>query len=178
MKIAILGAWCTGKTELTRALMREQTRDINTTGQPAFQVEDATSLMNAVYLDLQFKDSTGYAHALKQHLDNDLTLVMGLDLLHIANDEKRQEPFSREVIDSRLRQVLHENGVRYTVIYGHGSDRLQSVRQAIAHHLFTSMPRTPRHVLAWQWACEKCSDPACEHLLFTGALGIGKRPEC
>lgn len=80
----------------------------------------------------------------------DIVLVMGLDLpgsqVHAADD-------------ARLRNALHQAGTVYQVVYGLGPQRLQSALAALGR-----APAVPTG--NWQWSCEKCSDPECEHRLF------------
>lgn len=105
---------------------------------------------------------------------HDFALLMGLDLPCIGP----VDPGAREREDSRLRQRLHALDLPYRVVYGAGRARLTngllalglavpdvSVQQTRIDAQFElNRGRTP-------WSCEKCSDPACEHKLFTGLLG-------
>ena len=104
-----------------------------------------------------------------------LTLLMGLDLPCPA----AQQP-DRDVTDARLRAALAQNGLRYQVIYGHGERRIENALNAINKVAIGAYPasargtfeskdsaRTPR---LRDWNCEKCSDPQCEHRLFTSLV--------
>ncbi|RQO82810.1 hypothetical protein [Acidovorax sp. FJL06] len=108
-----------------------------------------------------------------------LTLLMGLDLPCPAEDRAAQE-----AIDAQLRAALQHGGVAYRVVYGQGEQRIAHALNAIkkiahqAEPAGASMeldteksPRTPR---LRAWDCEKCSDPVCEHRLFTSL--VGSRP--
>jgi hypothetical protein len=81
----------------------------------------------------------------------------------------------REPVDRAVRAALLRAGVAWSVVSGTGEARIASALDAITplllrHHpgapgLFTrlqereaAMPR-PR----WQWVCEKCDVPECEH---------------
>jgi len=79
----------------------------------------------------------------------DLFLLMGMDLPGCVSQE-----------DAGLRSSLAAQGLTYAVVYGQGQERLRN-----ALRLIESEPtQTPR----WTRFCESCSDPECEHLLFTG----------
>lgn len=157
MKIAILGAECTGKTQLVRTLPQALVGHF----------DDSPVLMAAIYRDVLFNDPSLYASALEHHRDYDLTLVMGLDLPWVAQDGvQRHGAHSQKSVDARLREILDANAVPYSLVYGTGAHRTGCALQAIAHHRNT--PRIPRTSAAsrWRWNCEKCSDADCEHRLF------------
>lgn len=158
MKIAILGARRTGKTDLVRALKRDQ-------------VAETPALMAAIDRDLRWHDRSLYAAALAQQRHYDLTLVMGLDL---ACDPAPRSP-TREAVDARLRQILADHALPYSVVYGSGPDRINNAQQAIAHRRGSATVRRTAGDTPWQWVCEKCSDAPCEHRLFTGRLQLGPR---
>jgi len=93
----------------------------------------------------------------------DALLVMGLDLPTAAGGEPA---------DAALRAQLQAHGRTYQVVYGTGTQRLQSALQALASAGVLPAGLAPRQeqggaARAWTWVCEKCSDPACEHRLFT-----------
>ena len=88
--------------------------------------------------------------------------------------------FALEVEHLRAGQALERCGLRYRVVYGQGLQRLHNALLALG---FSGEDET-----AWQtrlnaqfalnegrtpWLCEKCSDPDCEHRLFTGLLQRG-----
>jgi len=76
-------------------------------------------------------------------------------------------------IDSRLRQLLDARAQPYAVVYGDDvAQRVHSAVQAIAHRQQVVRNPPPGHA-AWQWQCEKCSDAACEHRLFSGLMKAG-----
>lgn len=96
----------------------------------------------------------------------DMTLLMGLDLAPTAQDR------STRAVDAALRDTLDRAGLAYKVIYGRGTQRLE-------HALLAVEAAAPAARLATQyglqggrvaWRCENCSDPDCEHRLFTGLL--------
>lgn len=79
---------------------------------------------------------------------------------------------------AQLRSRLQAADVAYQVIYPHSADggtshlhhALRAVRSAIKPP--TQRPERPAHPPASRWlaGCEKCSDPVCEHRLFTDLL--------
>ena len=89
------------------------------------------------------------------------TLLMGLDL---------PGDVTREVEDAQLRSRLQHAGIAFHVVYGTGPQRLQSALFAMqtAGVLPAGMvQREEPRQRAWVASCEKCSDPDCEHRLFT-----------
>lgn len=92
----------------------------------------------------------------------DALLLMGLDLPSAAG---------HEADDARLRAQLQSAGLAFHVVYGQGPQRLHGALRALeAAGVLPagSAPRLPeRERRDWLAACEKCSDPDCEHRLFT-----------
>jgi nicotinamide riboside kinase len=131
----------------------------------AYVIADTTSLMTALYSDWLFQDATLYPMALAHQKTYHHTLVTGLDLPWIADGLQRDGAHVREPIDALLRSQLASAGVPYKVIYGSGEDRLHNALAAINFATIgvTGFKKTSR----WVWACDKCSDPECEHRLFT-----------
>ena len=78
--------------------------------------------------------------------------------------------------DSGLREQLALERNPYSVLHGDASARLASawqlLRALLALPTAAAAPEPARR--AWSWACDKCSDPACEHRLFQDLLA--KRP--
>ncbi|MDM0069436.1 hypothetical protein [Variovorax sp. J31P207] len=89
-----------------------------------------------------------------------LTLLMGLDL-PVAEAEALQR---QEQADALLRAALAAARLPFAVVHGRGPERLASALRALG--LGGAEP--PRRAAAW--SCDKCSDPACEHRLFTDLL--------
>lgn len=225
MKIAILGAESTGKTELTRRLaahfeassqgtgsvhlvpevLREWCNTHSRTPRPDEQlgiateqarrvdaspqydslhdwlIADTTPLMIAIYSDMLFDDQSLYEMALAHQRSYDLTLVTGLDLPWVADGLQRDGPHVREPVDALIRAALARGKIDYQVVYGTSNLRLANALKCIeavdksrlpetalaAAH--ASMAETSRQT--WQNAvCERCSDPDCEHRLFTSLL--------
>jgi hypothetical protein len=105
-----------------------------------------------------------------------LTLLMGLDL-PCTEDQQA----AREAADARLRAVLARSGTAYRVVYGQGERRIENALNAIkkvAINAYGTSARgtfdsdsSPRSARLRAWNCEKCSDPECEHRLFTALTG-------
>lgn len=89
----------------------------------------------------------------------DAVLVMGLDL--------RPATAAQEAADALLRTQLQQAGISYRVVYGTGPERLRNALLALGQAGAQAQGRQAQ----WSWSCDKCSDPACEHRLFTGLLG-------
>lgn len=215
MKIAILGAECTGKTQLAQALasllraehhsvgwvpeyLREWCEAHQRTPRadeqgPIAQVQmdrvnartetlllcDTSPLMTAVYSDVLFGDLSLYAQALQAQRHFGLTLVTAPDLPWVADGLQRDGVATRDQVNARLRTVLAQYGVAFSMVYGTGAARTDQALQAIRYALGAPGPgsasstqsthstRSTRSVRSgWRWACEKCSDPQCEHRLF------------
>ena len=143
-------------------------------------IADTTPLMTAIYSHHLFKDESLYPRALAHQSLYDLTLVTGLDLPWVPDGLQRDGPHVRAPIDAMVRQSLTQAKIGFRVIYGQDLARLNNALLA--------MGEPPEGEAAWQrrhsaqfalnegrtpWLCEKCSDPDCEHRLFTGLL---KRP--
>lgn len=175
-----LPEWCLrhGRPPLSHeqvALAEEQVRRVENATPTAMLVVDSTALMTAIHSDLLFGDASLYARALEHQRDFDLTLLTGLDLSWPAGGMHDQERLARETVDGRLRQLLDEQAMKYAVVYGSGSRRAACAVQALAHHSGLTGLRSGLLQRPWQGYCEKCSDPECEHRLFTRQLGIGHR---
>lgn len=135
----------------------------------------------ALALDLQQRIATTSAQIVCADEPGDypqatLTLLMGLDL-PCPPDQK----VAREAADARLRAVLERSGTAYRVVYGQGERRIENALNAIkkiavsaygisAGGTFDS-DSSPRSARLRAWNCEKCSDPECEHRLFSALTG-------
>jgi hypothetical protein len=86
----------------------------------------------------------------------------------MADGFQRDGVALRARVDQRLREVLLQHGIAFSMVYGTGVARSQSAMQAIGYALGKPPPNTQRS--RWQWPCEKCSDPECEHRLFSALL--------
>jgi len=168
-----LREWCEREGRTPRAdeqmgIAQEQARRALQAPPGHGLVADTSPLMVAIYSDMLFGDPSLYDFALQHQQHYDLTLLTGLDLPWVADDLQRDGPHVREPVDALVRAALAKAGIAYKVIYGHGDQRLKQALHAI---------RAPssRATGTWRWPCEKCSDPQCEHRLFS-RLGLTGRP--
>lgn len=139
-------------------------------------IADTTPLVTAVYSHQLFADESLYPMALAHQRLYDMTLVTGLDIRWEAQ-WLRDSPEGRVPIDGLLREALTRSALDFRVIYGQGLTRLNNALLALgldaedeaawqrreSAQFALNEGRTP-------WLCEKCSDPDCEHRLFTGLL--------
>lgn len=212
MKIAILGAQRTGKTQLTQALSvqlqpqypdvtclpdclqlwgqaqgrqpqaaelsviaaeHQRQTDTQTEEHMPLVLCDSAPLMAAVYSDLLYGDTSLYASAIAHHKRFGMTLVTGLDLANTGTDSPigSATVCAREQVTRRLRDTLQQHGITYSMVYGTGKARTESALQAILYAMGKPRSSVPRS--NWQWPCEKCSDPDCEHRLFVDLIKGG-----
>lgn len=212
MKISILGAESTGKTELTLRLAgqfeangkrvclipevlrgwcishvrtprqdeqsgiaQEQAKRVHEALGYDMVLADTTPLMIAIYSDLLFDDRSLYDMALEHQRSFDLTLVTGLDLPWVADGLQRDGPHVREPVDALLRDALAQGNIPYHVVYGSDALRTENALKCIASHFKhaqnpASPPQVSKTPAGNRWLCERCSDPECEHRLFTSLL--------
>lgn len=199
MKIAVLGAECTGKTSLIAALAshwtaqglsvhcvveilrhwcdqqgrtprmdeqwgiaQAQAQQVAQAPECDYLIADTSPLMTAVYSDILFGDRSLYPFAISHQRNYQHTLFTGMDLSWQADGIQRDGPAMRERIDGRLREVLQQEGLAFSMVYGQGAKRLASAL-AILEPNQSVGSRAPR---SWRWLCDKCSDSDCEHRLF------------
>ncbi|MBI5275737.1 MAG: ATP-binding protein [Burkholderiales bacterium] len=127
-------------------------------------IADTSALMVAIYSAMLFADGTLYQFALAQQRLYDATLVTGLDIPWVADGLQRDGPHVREPVDALVRSALQRGDIPYRVVYGSGAERLENALVALGQLGRTPQPAT------WTWACDKCSDPECEHRLFRRLL--------
>ncbi len=175
-----LRLWCddagrTPRADEQQGIAQAQTAQIAQAPSSTYLLADTTALMTAVYSDLLFQDDTLYASALEQQRSFDLTLVTGLDLPWVA-DPQRDGPHSRAPVDTALRAALARGNLPYQVVYGKDAARTRNALHAIESIATSTGPISARGRFSlnqgqhWKWNCEKCSDPECEHTLFSGLL--------
>lgn len=140
-------------------------------------LSDTTPLMTAVYSHLLFDDDSLYPMALAHQALYDITLVTGLDMPWVADGLQRDGPQVRGPVDTLVRQALERSGMAYRVVYGQGTQRLNNALMALG---WVGEDTSAQHIrelgqfainqgrTAWQ--CNDCSDPSCEHQLFTRLL--------
>jgi len=193
VKIAITGAAHTGKTRLVHELAQalrarghtvqtispqhdEDPAPLSDASGAAFVLVDGTSLLSAVRCDGHFADASRYALALAQQRSYDMTLLTGLDIPWLTDDPDRNQQGQREASDNLLRGALERAGLPYRVIYGLGDSRWQgalSIVDAIvpaSQSAMNSIAGSADFARPWAWFCDKCSDPHCEHRLFSSRL--------
>ena len=91
----------------------------------------------------------------------DLVLLMGLDL---------QVPSAAQLLaDQSIRTALVRGGTGFRVVYGLGQ-----ARSTNALHALGALQRTGETAL--RYACDTCSDPDCEHQLFSRLLQGSRGP--
>ena len=128
-------------------------------------VADTTAMMVAVYSRLLFDDPSLLSVAVAEHKRHRVTLLMALDLPWVPDPGIRDGVHVREPVDALLRTALRDGGVAYSVISGHGEQRLANAQRALQAALHAPDPAAPR----WRHVCAECGDPDCErHLLARG----------
>jgi nicotinamide riboside kinase len=144
-------------------------------------IADTTALVTAVYSELLFGDTSLFEMAWACQAGFDLTLLTGTDLPWQADGHQRSSPEKRDAFDAALRRALDRGHVRYQVIYGQGEERLAQALAilracgrlpslAIQGQNQEHAERDAEPLARWHWSCEKCSDPQCEHRLFSERL--------
>ena len=175
-----LRVWCqaTGRAPHRHeqaALADTQTRHIvDARRTPGVDVvlADTTALMVATYSALYFEDRSLLAPALAAQRTYDLTLLMGLDLPWVPDGLFRDSPAVRDATDALLRRELQNAGIAFQTVYGQGEARLQQALRAVGGVLGRPLVKQDPALATGlrPWSCENCSDPDCEHRLFTGLL--------
>lgn len=172
----VLREWCTreGRTprpEEQLPIAQEQERRVDEAAAGAdIVIADTTAVMIAIYSAMLFEDGTLYRFALERQRGYHVNLLTGLDLPWVADGLQRDGPHVREPVDALVREALARAGVSYRTVYGHGPDRLANALAAIAPALPGDRApdaRPQAGARPWVWTCDKCSDPDCEHRLFT-----------
>lgn len=133
---------------------------------------DTTALVIAAYSELYFDDRSLWSSAITQQRRYGLSLLMGLDLPWVPDGLLRDGPALRAATDAVLRRELQAADTPFQTLYGPLEARVQqalrTIGGALGQPLVADNPdwskgRRP-------WVCEKCSDPDCEHRLFTDLL--------
>ena len=181
----VLRAWCDreGRTPhpheqlgiaQAQAQAVEQAKQQSTHG---WVISDTTPVMTAVYSHMLFDDDSLYPMALAHQALYDTTLITGLDLAWVADGLQRDGPHVRGPVDTLVRQALDRAGIAYRVVYGQGHQRLNNALLALGLSGEDESARVTRENAQFAindgrtvWQCNECSDPDCEHRLFTGLL--------
>ena len=173
--------WCaqagrTPRPDEQAAIAVHQHRLIDAAAQDhAVVICDTTALMTAVYSDMLFDDRSLVPYALAQQRRCDLTLLAALDIDWVADGLQRDGPQVRGPVDDRVRALLIGHGLPWALVSGQGEARLDAALDAVAPllrrtgaagaGLFTRLAERDAAMPAWQWVCEKCDVPECEHRL-------------
>ncbi len=130
-------------------------------------VADTTAVMTAVYSEYVFADTALYAQALAAQQSIDITLLTGLDMPWQADGIQRDGAHARGPVDALLRLRLDDAQIGYQVVYGLGEQRLKNAMHCIAAPAIFQGATAQNVSKKWAWVCDKCSDPVCEHRLFS-----------
>jgi nicotinamide riboside kinase len=166
--------WCaaqgrTPRPEEQMGIAQEQQRRVDEAARTHdVVIADTTAVMVAIYSAMLFEDGSLYRFAIDAQRGFDVTLLTGLDIDWVADGLQRDGPHVREPVDALVRDMLDKAALPYRVVYGSGDERLRNALSAIDA---TLAPRPA--VRDWAWQCDKCSDPECEHRLFTSLLSRG-----
>ncbi len=180
----VLREWCTREAREPRpeeqlAIAREQERRVDeAVARADFVIADTSALMVAVHAGMLFEDGDLYRFAIGRQQGYDATLLAGLDLPWVADGLRRDAAHPREDVDALLRSLLQRARIPFQVVYGQGPQRLLAALQALVSAGAVppeGVDRAPDgdSRRAWTWVCEKCSDPECEHRLFTRLRASG-----
>lgn len=176
-----LRSWCEHQRRAPRAeeqaeLASTQARQVDEAARRTdlqLVIADTAPLVIAAYSELYFNDMGPLTEARDWQRRVDLTLLMGLDLPWVPDGLFRDSEAIRDATDAVLRRELQAAGIPFQTIYGQGDARLEQALRAIGrlvgrHDLSATDPAWPRG--RGPWTCEMCSDPDCEHRLFTTLL--------
>lgn len=169
IRVALLGAECTGKTTLAQSLQSvmaplpggarwipEALRDwcafhgrtpgaheqaaiaqtqllrVKQAEPCAILLVDTSPLMTAIYSDLLFADQSLYAMAIDHQRTYRLNLVLQPDLPWVADPGQRDGPQAQGRVHQRLLEVLHAEGIAFSLVGGEGQARIDHALQALA----------------------------------------------
>jgi len=151
--------WCAPGRAEAAAFMAEQMRRIAAAANAGVAVADGSALSTAVHFDLAQHDDALYLEALAAHRRHAITLLMACDTP------------TQAATDARLRAALARGRITYAVVHGSGAQRLANAWNAILAFADAAQDAPAGDGKdAWTWPCEKCTDPRCEHRLFTDLL--------
>lgn len=168
LTVALLGGPSTGK----RTLARQLREALDAQGLAEVVIADASALMAAARYEIRFHDRSLWPAALAAQRRIGLSLLMGLDLPGVPDGPSGDTPAWREATDALLRRELQAAGIPFQTVYGQGAGRLQAALRAVGAALGRGLlPDDPLlREGSGRWACEACSDPDCEHRLFSALL--------
>jgi nicotinamide riboside kinase len=170
----VLREWCDRERRAPRPeeclpIAREQERGVDAAAAGAdIVIADTTALMVALYGAMLFEGEPLLDFAFERQRGYDVTLLTGLDLPWVDDGLQRAGPAERDAVDAQLRELLSRAGVGYRVVYGSGEERLRNALAALPAGTVDREAAAPATVgRRWVWQCDKCSDPDCEHRLFS-----------
>lgn len=169
IRVALLGAECTGKTTLAQSLQsvmaplpggaqwipealrdwcafhgrtpgiheqaaiaQEQLRRVEHAEPCGILLVDTSPLMTAIYSDLLFADQSLFAMAVDHQRTYQLNLVLQPDLPWVDDPGQRDGPQVRERVHQRLLEVLHAEGITFSLVGGEGQARIERALQTLA----------------------------------------------
>ncbi len=191
LRCAVVGEylreWCDREGRTPRAaeqmaIAQEQQHRIATAAaQHAIVVADTTALMVAIYSQLLFDDDSLLPMAAAAQRSVDHTLLTALDLPWVADGHQRDGEHVRAPVDRRLRALMLEHGIAWSVVGGQDAARVDQAFAAVtpllatltpaSAGLFTRLAERDAAAPVWRWVCDTCDQPECEHQLFTAARG-------
>jgi nicotinamide riboside kinase len=172
----VLREWCAREGRAPRpeehlAIAREHERRVDAAAaQAGIVIADTTALMVAIWGGLLFADDPLWRFALERQRGYALNLVTGLDLPWTPDGLQRQGPQAREPVDALVREGLEKAAVAWQVVYGRGEERVRNALEAVAEIAPWAWTAQAQAEPRWRGLCETCSDPDCEHRLFTGLM--------
>lgn len=159
-------------------IAREQAQRIaHAATQAPLVLADTTPLVAAAHLHAQLGDSQLDAAALAWQRQCQLTLLMALDLPRRSTASFGAAPSHHEAVDQRLRHLLLQAGLAFNIVAGQQQRRLDAAVDAVSavlrqrrhalpgQGLFTRLAQREANQPLWQWACDNCDQPDCEHAL-------------
>ena len=154
---------------------------------------DTTPIMISVYSELLFDDVSLDAVARPFQQGLDATLLTALDLPWIADGLQRDGPHVRGPVDALVRARLNAWRVDWSLVSGTGAQRADHAIDAlrpllrrratpgadggtpgtdstsgttsVGSRLFSRLLDSRGGPPAPAWVCERCDEPACEHLV-------------
>ncbi len=152
LRVAVVGAESTGKSWLTQALAGV----LRARGQAVHTVDEV----------------------LRQWCDRAGRTPQRHEQMAIAQQQAQAaQPPCQPTVDTLVRQALERSGMAYRVVYGPGSRRLNNALLALGLEGEDAAAQEVREQGQFAinqgrsvWQCNDCSDPACEHTLFTSLL--------
>jgi nicotinamide riboside kinase len=168
----VLREWCSraGRTprpeEQLPIAQEQEARADAAAAQAEIVIADTSALMVAIYGAMLFEGGALYRFAIERQRTYDSTLVTGLDLPWVPDGLQRDGPEGRAAVDAQVRDTLAAAAIAYRVVYGTGPERLRNALLALGQ----AQAQPAGASRAWTWSCEKCSDPACEHRLFSALI--------